>query len=143
MSILNRQAGFNYELLETIEAGLVLTGSEVKSIRAGQANLNDAYARVRDGEVWLNNLHIAPYSQGHQENYDPTRTRKLLFHKKEVVQLTSKLHEKGLSLIPTKIYSTHNQIKVELALARGKKKYDKRESIKKRELERELRRKTK
>jgi len=141
VSILNRQARFDYQLLETFEAGLVLTGSEVKSIRAGQANMNDAYAKIKNGEVWLNNLHIAPYSQGRQENYEPTRPRKLLLHKKEVVQLTSKLQEQGLSLIPTKIYSTHNHIKVELALARGKKKYDKRESIKRKETAREIGRK--
>jgi SsrA-binding protein len=145
MTILNRQAHFNYQLLETFEAGLVLTGSEVKSIRAGQANLNDAYAKIKDGEVWLNNLHIAPYSSAGQQNkaegYEPTRARKLLLHKKEVLQLTSKLQEQGLSLIPTKIYSTRNHIKVELALAKGKKKYDKRESIKRREVDRETRRK--
>lgn len=141
MVILNRQAGFNYQLLETIEAGLVLTGSEVKSIRAGQANMNDTYAKVRGGEIWLNNLHIAPYSQGKTDNYEPTRPRKLLLHKKELFQLTSKLQEQGLSLIPTKIYSTHNHIKVELALARGKKKYDKRESLKRKTLDRETKRK--
>ncbi len=141
MVILNRQAGFNYTLLETFEAGLVLTGGEVKSIRAGQANLGDAYARIKDGEIWLNNLHIAPYSQAKQDGYEPTHSRKLLLHKKELVQLTSKLQEQGLSLVPTKIYSTHNHIKVELALARGKKKYDKRASIKRKESEREISRK--
>ncbi len=141
MLIANRKAGFNYQLLETFEAGLVLTGGEVKSIRAGQANLGDAYARIKDGEIWLNNLHIAPYSQARQDGYEPTRPRKLLLHKKELVQLTSKLQEQGLSLVPTKIYSTRNHIKVELALARGKKKYDKRASIKRKESEREISRK--
>ena len=141
MTILNRQAGFNYHLLETFEAGLVLTGSEVKSIRAGQANLADSYVKIVDGEAWLHKLHIAPYSQGAQDSYEPTRPRKLLLHKKELVQLTSKLQEQGLSVIPTKIYSTHNHIKVELALAKGKKKFDKRESIKQREVDRETRRK--
>lgn len=141
MVILNRKAGFNYQLLETFEAGLVLTGGEVKSIRAGQANLGDAYARIKDGEIWLNNLHIAPYSPSRQDGYEPTRPRKLLLHKKEVIQLTSKLQEQGLSLVPTKIYSTRNHIKVELALARGKKKYDKRASIKRKESEREISRK--
>lgn len=141
MVILNRKAGFNYTLLETFEAGLVLTGGEVKSIRAGQANLGDAYARIKDGEIWLNNLHIAPYSASGQTSYEPTRPRKLLLHKKELVQLTSKLQEQGLSLVPTKIYSTRNHIKVELALARGKKKYDKRASIKSKESKREISRK--
>jgi SsrA-binding protein len=153
MLIANRKAGFTYTLLETFEAGLVLTGGEVKSVRAGQANLGDAYARIKDGEIWLNNLHIAPYSPASnagrssagwasgQTSYEPTRPRKLLLHKKELTQLTSKLQEQGLSLVPTKIYSTRNHIKVELALARGKKKYDKRASIKSKESEREISRK--
>ncbi len=141
MSILNRQAGFNYHLLETIEAGLVLNGGEVKSVRAGQANMNDAHARIRNGEIWLHGLHIAPYSASGQVSYEPTRPRKLLLHKKQLIQLAGKLQEQGLSLIPTKIYLTHNRIKVELALAKGKKKYDKRASIKRKESEREISRK--
>jgi len=139
MLISNRQAGFNYQLLETIEAGLALTGGEVKSIRAGQAQLTDSYAEIRGGEAWLHNLHIAPYQS--PAGYQPTRPRKLLLHKKELMRLSSKLQEQGLSLIPIKIYSTHNHIKVELALAKGKKKWDKRETIKRRESERETRRK--
>ncbi|MFA5010268.1 MAG: SsrA-binding protein SmpB [Patescibacteria group bacterium] len=153
MTILNRQAYFNYHLLETFEAGLVLSGGEVKSVRAGQANLADSYVKIVGGEAWLHKLHIAPYSPASstgrssagwstkQQSYEPTRPRKLLLHKKELIQLTSKLQEQGLSLIPTKIYSTRNHIKVELALAKGKKKFDKRESLKRKETEREIARK--
>lgn len=119
----------------------MLSGGEVKSIRAGQANLADSYVKIAGGEAWLHKLHIAPYSGSREEQYEPTRPRKLLLHKKELIQLASKLQEQGLSLIPTKIYSTHNHIKVELALAKGKKKYDKRESLKRKAVERETRRK--
>ena len=118
-----------------------MNGGEVKSVRAGQANMNDAHARIRNGEIWLHGLHIAPYFGSGQASYEPTRPRKLLLHKKQVVQLAGKLQEQGLSLIPTKIYLTHNRIKVELALAKGKKKYDKRASLKRKESQREISRK--
>ena len=149
MSVLNRQAHFNYTILETIEAGLVLRGAEVKSIRAGQVSLQDAFVKVREGEAWLMNCHIAPYSHANTasrslaggQTYEPTRARKLLLSKKEITSLGHKLATEGLALVPLKIYFTRNRAKVELGLGRGKKKYDKRESIKKRETERETRRK--
>ncbi len=141
MSVLNRQAHFNYTILETIEAGLVLRGAEVKSIRAGQVSLQDAFVKVREGEAWLMNCHIAPYSGSRLENYEPTRARKLLLSKKEITSLGHKLATEGLALVPLKIYFKRNRAKVELGLGRGKKKYDKRATIKKRETERETRRK--
>ncbi len=141
MQILNRQARFNYEILDTFEAGVALTGAEVKSVRAGQVSLKESFARIKNEEAWLLNAHIAPYSSGVPGNYEPTRARKLLLHKKEIKHLVGKLQEKGLSLIPLCLYIKKNRVKVELGVGRGKKKYDKRESIRQREMDRETKRK--
>ena len=129
----NKKASHNYELGESYEAGLVLQGTEVKSLREGRANLKEGYASIEDGEVYLYNCHISPYSHGNIENHDPMRTRKLLLHKKEIKRLTGKIKEKGLTLVPTKLYFKNGMAKVELALGKGKKLYDKREAIKKRD----------
>jgi SsrA-binding protein len=134
----NRQAGFRYHLLEKLEAGIVLQGSEVKSLRAGGVQLKDAYAEVRDGEVWLRNMHIAPYKAAARENHDPERPRKLLLHRREIERLVGKTAERGLTLVPTRIYFSGPRAKVELALARGKDVRDKRRSIKERETRREI-----
>ena len=136
----NRQARFRYELLETWEVGIALQGSEVKSLRNGQANLKDAYAVVRDGEVWLHNAHIAPYGPAAGEGHEPERPRKLLMHKREIERLIGKTQERGLTLVPTRIYFSGPRAKVELALARGKEQRDKRESIREREQKREMER---
>lgn len=133
----NRKASHNYFLEERIEAGMVLTGTEAKSLRVGEANLNDSYAIVKPDAVYLLNCHISPYDKGNRYNPDPTRMRKLLLHKHEIRKLHGKTEAKGYSLIPTKIYFLKGRAKVELALAKGKKKYDKRESIKRREQDRE------
>jgi SsrA-binding protein len=135
----NREAYHNYFIDETHEAGLLLSGTEVKSLRDGRANLKDAYVAVKDGEAWLINAHISPYSHGNRENHDPTRTRKLLLHKKQIINLGSKVQEKGLTLVVTKIYFKKGRAKVEIGVARGKKLYDKRETEKKRLVERETR----
>jgi SsrA-binding protein len=139
----NRQARFRYHLLDTWEAGIVLQGSEVKSLRDGKVNLKDSYAVLKDGEVWLHAMHIAPYAPAAGEGHDPERPRKLLMHRREIERLIGKTHEKGLTLIPTRIYFKGPHAKVEIALARGKEQRDKREAIKereqKREMERELR----
>jgi SsrA-binding protein len=136
----NRQAGFRYHLLERFEAGIVLQGSEVKSLRDGSAQLKDAYAEVRDGEVWLRNMHIAPYKPASRENHDPDRPRKLLLHRREIERLIGKTAERGLTLVPTRVYFSGPRAKVELALARGKEMHDKRRSIKERETRREIER---
>jgi SsrA-binding protein len=136
----NRQARFRYELLEKFETGIALQGSEVKSLRDGKANLKDAYALVRDGEVWLHNMHIAPYAPAAAEGHDPERPRKLLLHKKEILRLIGKTQERGLTLVPTRLYFSGPRAKVELALARGKEQRDKRESIREREQSREMER---
>jgi SsrA-binding protein len=136
----NRQARFRYELLEKWEAGIALQGSEVKSLREGKANLKDAYALVRDGEVWLHNLHIAPYGPAAREGHEPERPRKLLMHKREIERLIGKTQERGLTLVPTRIYFSGPRAKVELALARGKEQRDKREAIREREQQREMQR---
>jgi SsrA-binding protein len=135
----NRQAGFRFNLLEKIEAGIVLQGSEVKSLRNGAVQLKDAYAEVKDGEVWLRNMHIAPYDPA-RENHDPERPRKLLLHRREIDQLTGASSEKGLTIVPTRIYWNGPRAKVELALAKGKDLYDKRRSIKERDTKREIQR---
>jgi SsrA-binding protein len=140
-SILNKKARFHYHLLETFEAGLVLTGSEVKSLRGGRANLVDAYAVVRKGELWLLNSHISTYPPAAQNNHVPTRTRKLLLHAREVERLMGKMQEKGLTLVPTKLYfNARGMAKCELALAKGKAQHDKRDTIKKRESDRAMHR---
>jgi SsrA-binding protein len=135
----NRDAYHNYHILETLEAGIQLVGTEVKSIREGRVNLKDAYAMVRDGQIWLLNAHISHYSHGNRQNHDPTRDRRLLLHKREIIRLQSKVQEKGLTLVPTKLYFKGNLIKCELAIARGKKQYDKRETEARKTQEREAR----
>ena len=134
----NRKARYLYHILETLEAGLVLTGTEVKSLRAGKASLTDAYAMVDRGEVWLMNLHISPYEQGNQFNHVPKRRRKLLVHHRDIQRLIGKTREKGLTLVPLSIYFKKGWAKVEIALAKGKKSYDKREDVAKRDADREI-----
>lgn len=135
----NRKASFNYHLLERFEAGLVLKGSEVKSLREGRANLGDAYAVIKGGEAFLLNCHISRYPPAAGQNHDPLRTRKLLFHQREVEKLAGKLKERGLTLIPIQIYfNKEGRAKIELALAKGKKLFDKRETLKKRESRRAI-----
>ena len=136
----NRKAFHDYTIEETVEAGIVLEGTEVKSLRDGRANLKDSYVLVKDGEVFLLNCHISPYSHGNIMNHDPLRTRKLLLHAKEIEKLKGKAAQKGYSLIPLKIYFKGPRAKVEIGLARGKRVYEKRESIKKREADREIER---
>jgi SsrA-binding protein len=136
----NRQARFRYHLLDKWEAGLVLTGTEVKSLREGKATIKDGYASVRDGEVWLHNVHIPPYGPAARENHDPERSRKLLMHKREIERLIGKTHERGLTLVPTRLYFRDGRAKVEIALARGKDVGDKRQAIKEREMKREMER---
>lgn len=140
IAISNRRARFEYEILETFEAGIVLVGSEVKSLRQGKANLQDSYALVKNGEIWLLNMHINPYEQANQFNHDPLRTRKLLLNKSEIAKLQVKTNEKGLTLIPLKLYFKKGNAKVQLGIGKGKKLHDKRESIKERDVEREMRR---
>ena len=135
----NREAYFNYHILETYECGIALTGTEVKSIREGRCNLKDSYGQVREGEAWLFNAHISPYSHGHRDNHEPTRARKLLLHKNEINRLAGKAQEKGLTLVPTKMYFKNGRVKVEIAIAKGKKLYDKRETERRREADREAR----
>ncbi len=139
----NRKARHAYQVLETFEAGIALTGTEVKSLRQGRANLKDSYATVRDGEVFLVNAHISPYDHGNIYNHDPVRDRKLLLHRKEIRKLIGKVQEKGLTLVPLKLYFKRGKAKVELALARGKKTYDKRADIAKRDANREIQRELK
>jgi SsrA-binding protein len=134
----NRRARHEYELLESWEAGLVLQGTEVKSLRAGQANLNDAFGIVREGEVFLINLHIAPYSHGGNYNHEPTRTRKLLLHRREIRRLIGSVERKGLTLVPLELYFRRGQAKVRIALGRGKQAHDKRADLKKRDAERDI-----
>ena len=135
----NRKARHLYHIDDTIEAGMVLLGPEVKSLREGRANLTDSYVVFKGGEAWLQNVHITPYKFcSYHSNLDPARPRKLLLHKREIKRLTGKVQERGYTLIPLKIYFKNGKAKVELALARGKKQYDKREAVKKRDLEREF-----
>jgi SsrA-binding protein len=134
----NRQARFRYHLLDTWEAGLVLTGTEVKALRDGKATIKDGYASLRDGEVWLHNVHIPPYGPASRENHEPERPRKLLMHRREIERLDGKTREKGLTLVPTRLYFSRGRAKVEIALARGKDVGDKRQTIKEREMKREM-----
>jgi len=134
----NRRARFDYEVLERVEAGLVLVGPEVKSLRAGKASLGEAYAVIRRGEVWLLNCHISPYDPASRDNPDPRRERKLLLHRKEIRRIDGKLHERGLTMVPLSLYFKDGRAKVELALVRGKRRFDKRESIRERETQRDL-----
>jgi len=136
----NKKARFDYHIIEVIEAGMVLVGTEVKSLREGRANLKDSYARIKNGELYLVQAHISPYTHTHYGNHDPERVRKLLVHKRELKRLTGKTQEKGLTLVPLKIYFKEGKAKVELALASGKKGYDKRETLKRKDQKREMER---
>jgi SsrA-binding protein len=136
----NRQASYRYHLLERFECGLILTGTEVKSMREGNVQLKDAYAVIRDGEVWLLGMYVAPYGPAARGNHEPERPRKLLLHRREIERLIGKTAERGLTLIPTRVYFSGPNAKVEIALARGKNVYDKRESIRRREVRREVQR---
>jgi SsrA-binding protein len=137
-AIENRRARHEFHILESLEAGLVLTGTEVKAVRSGGASLSEAYARFRDGEAWLMGMHIPPYKQGSYSNTEPTRPRKLLLHKNEIVRLQSRVAEKGLTIVPLRLYFTRGLVKVQLGLARGKKFWDKRADVAKRDVEREI-----
>jgi SsrA-binding protein len=135
----NREAYHNYFILETYEAGVQMMGTEVKSARLGRVNLKDGYVLVHDGQAWLLNVHISPYTHGNRQNHEPERERRLLMHKREIIRLQSKIQEKGLTLVPTKFYFKGNLIKCEIGLARGKKLYDKRETEARKTQEREAR----
>lgn len=137
----NRQARFLYEILDTYEAGIELTGTEVKSIRAGKVNLQDGYALIRDGQAWLINVHISPYtSSGQYFNHEPRRTRRLLLHNDEIRKLIGKVEQQGLTLVPLKMYLKRGWVKVSIAVGRGKKLHDKREDIKRRQDQRDMQR---
>ncbi|TMB56753.1 MAG: SsrA-binding protein SmpB [Chloroflexi bacterium] len=138
----NRRARFEYAVEETLEAGIVLTGTEIKSIRAGRANLAEAYARIEHGEAWLIGAHIAPYEQGNRNNHEPTRTRKLLLHRDQIAELAGRTQAKGFTLVPLKLYIRDGMAKLELGIARGRKAYDKRRVIAERDALRELQRET-
>ena len=140
MVSVNRKARFNYEIEDTVEAGLVLTGTEIKSIRAGKVNLQDAYAIIQNGEAWVLNMHIAPYEQGNRFNVESRRTRKLLLHKDEIQRLFGKVQQRGLTMVPLSLYLQNGFAKVEVGIGRGKKLYDKRESIAAREQQRDVQR---
>ena len=136
----NRYASYRYNLLERVECGIALAGTEVKSLRAGGVQLKDGFATIRDGELWLRNVHIAPYAPASRENHEPERDRKLLVHRRELDRLAARVAERGLTLVPTRIYFSGARAKVELALAQGKDLHDKRETVRKRESEREMQR---
>lgn len=136
----NRKAYHDYHILESVEAGLVLTGTEVKSIRAGKVQLREGYATIRDGEAWLHNTHIATYDQGNRFNHEPTRPRKLLLHRGQIGHLAGKVRESGVTLVPLRVYDKKGHLKVELGLARGKRQYDKRVALAERESRREIER---
>lgn len=136
----NRRAFHDYFVDDKVEAGLVLTGTEIKSIREGRVNLRDGYARILDGEAWLSNVHIAPYEQGNRYNHEPMRDRKLLLHRDEIDSLFGRARQRGYTIIPLQLYLKHGKAKVELGLARGKKQYDKREAIAERDARREIER---
>ena len=138
----NRQASYRYNLIERLECGVVLTGTEVKSVREGQVQLKDAYAQVRDGEVWLMGVYIAPYGPAARDNHDPERPRKLLLHRSEIERLVARTQERGLTMVPTRVYfaGSRSSAKVEIALAKGKDLYDKRDTIRRREMARDVQR---
>ena len=138
IEIKNRQANFNYEITDTFEAGIVLKGTEIKSIRNGMANLKDSYAIIKNNELFLLNMHISQYKQGNIFNHEETRTRKLLMHKKEIIKLNNLLTTEGYTLIPLKLYFKRNNAKILIGLAKGKKLYDKRQTIKERDIKREM-----
>ncbi len=137
MEIINRQASFNYFILEEIECGIVLTGTEIKAIREGKCNIKDSYGIIRNNEIYILNMHISEYKEGNIFNHETLRTRKLLLHKKEILKLKSRVEQEGLTLIPLKLYFNKNKVKINLALCKGKKLYDKRESMKQKDLKRE------
>ena len=139
----NRRARHEYAVDETLEAGLVLSGTEIKSIRAGRVSLAEAYARIEHGEAWLIGAHIAPYEQGNRNNHEPTRTRKLLMHRDQIAELVGRTQAKGYTLVPLKLYIRNGMAKLEVGVARGKKAYDKRRTIAERDMRRELERATK
>jgi len=141
--VTNRKARHEYEITDSIEAGLVLVGSEVKSLRAGRVNLSDSYARVIKGELWVIGMHVSPYKEASIQNHDPLRERKLLLHRNEIKKLTRKIEEKGFTLIPLKIYFKNNRAKMELGVARGKRQYDKKVTIAQRDAKREMEREQK
>ncbi|HVS29541.1 MAG TPA: SsrA-binding protein SmpB [Solirubrobacteraceae bacterium] len=134
----NRQAAFRFELLERFECGIALTGTEVKSLRGGKAQIKDGFAAVHDGEVWLHNVHIPPYEPASRANHEPERERKLLLHRREIDRLIGKTRERGLTLVPTRIYFSGPRAKIEIALAKGKDIHDKRETIRRRDAKREI-----
>lgn len=134
----NKKARHDYEISGELEAGIVLVGTEVKSIRQGKVNLKDAYADIKNGEVFLKQMHITPYKNAYYDNHDPLRSRKLLLHNREIKKLIGKVAERGFTIVPLKVYFKNGKIKVQIALARGKKLYDKRDTIKKRDIQREI-----
>lgn len=138
MEIINRKARFDYEIFDTYEAGIVLTGTEIKSIRNGNANIKDCYAIIKDDEAYILNMYIKEYTEGNIFNHEETRTRKLLLHKKEIFKLRDAIAKEGYTLIPLKVYFKGNHVKVEIAIARGKKTYDKREAMKERDIKRDI-----
>ena len=138
-SILNKKARYDYEIIDRLETGIVLRGTEVKSIRQGQANLKDSFAMVKGRELFLFNMHVSPYDHGNRYNLEATRPRKLLLHREQIRKLTAQQKEKSLSLIPLSLYIVKGKVKIDLALAKGKKQYDRREDIKKRDVDREMR----
>ncbi len=138
MEILNRKARYDYEIEETYEAGIVLTGTEIKSIREGKVNIKDSYAMIRNNEIYLLNTHISQYKEGNIFNHEEDRTRKLLLHKREILKLRDKLEKDGYTIVPLKIYFVKNKAKVQLGLAKGKKNYNKKETIKERDIKREM-----
>jgi len=141
VKVINRKAKYNYEFLEKFEAGIVLTGAEVKSAKKGQIKLDDAFVRIDDkGEVWMVNAHIHPYKFADNKNYQPTRSRKLLLHKKEILSLTKKMEGRNLTLVPISCYTQKRMIKLEIALSKGKKSWQKKEKIKRRDIDREMKR---
>ncbi|MEW6440982.1 MAG: SsrA-binding protein SmpB [bacterium] len=136
----NKKARHDYEILSTYEAGLVLTGTEIKSIREGRVQLKDGYGKITNGEAFLHEIHISPYPNAGPFNHEPTRTRKLLLHRREIGKLTGKIQEKGLAFVPLRVYLKDGRAKVEMALARGKRKYEKRETLKKQDAKRDIER---
>lgn len=138
MEVINRKANYDYEIIDTYEAGVVLTGTEIKSIRLGMITLKDSYAIIKNNEIFLLNVHISSYEQGNRFNHDELRTRKLLLHKKEIIKLKEKIDKEGFTIIPLKLYFVKGKVKILLGLAKGKKNYDKREAIKKKDIERQI-----
>jgi len=141
--VVNRKAHHEYDIVDRIEAGIALAGSEVKSMRAGRANLTDAYARLVKGEMWLTGMHVSPYKEATDQNHDPLRERKLLLHRNEIKKLARRAEEKGFTLIPLRLYFKNNKVKVELGIARGKRQYDKKQAIAQRDAKRDMEREQK